>query len=90
MTCQVTLEVDVINVFLSVTSNSLAIHSLASLPMMQPPTFLEELDARQNEVLEQLDDLNRKVEQLVQSWMSGLAQDVPDHENSTLVKPLNS
>jgi hypothetical protein len=30
------------------------------------PSLLEELDARQDEVLQQLDELNRRIEQLLQ------------------------
>lgn len=32
--------------------------------------LLEELDARQNELLEELDKLNIRIEQVLQSWLS--------------------
>ena len=34
------------------------------------PTFLEEIDARQNDVLDQLDELNGRVERLIDGWLN--------------------
>jgi hypothetical protein len=34
-------------------------------------TLLDELDARQNEVLSQLDDLNQRIESLLSEWLAG-------------------
>ena len=38
-------------------------------------TLLEELDSRQNDVLDQLDALNLKVEQLLKDWSSEQVRD---------------
>lgn len=34
----------------------------------RPPTFLDELEAKQDEVLTQLDDLNLRIERLLNQW----------------------
>jgi hypothetical protein len=34
-------------------------------------TLLEELDARQDEVLDQLDELNLRVESVLKEWLGG-------------------
>jgi len=39
--------------------------------MERPTTFLEEIDARQSNVLERLDELNDRVEQIIEGWLSG-------------------
>ena len=58
--------------------------------MTRQPTFLEEIDARQNDVLERLDDLNQKVEQIIQNWMSGRAKAGHAEENTTSAKSSES
>jgi hypothetical protein len=40
----------------------------------KPGSLLEELDRRQDEVLEQLDDLNLKIEALLNEWLVTRAQ----------------
>lgn len=47
----------------------------------RPATFLEELEARQDEVLLQLDDLNQRVEQLLRQWTGKRDRDVDGLES---------
>ncbi|MCA9265592.1 MAG: hypothetical protein KDA60_17145 [Planctomycetales bacterium] len=35
-------------------------------------TLLDELDRRQNDVIEQLDELNTRIEKLLRDWSQGL------------------
>lgn len=39
------------------------------------PTLLEELDARQNELLDELDRLNGRIEQVIAEWAAFRAAD---------------
>ena len=38
--------------------------------MSLPTTLLDEMDAQQNAVLEQLDELNGRILQLIQTWQA--------------------
>lgn len=47
--------------------------TLLHQPAANPPSLLEELDVRQDEVLAQLEDLNRRIEQTIAGWLSQTA-----------------
>ncbi len=59
------------------------------MPEKKPPTLLEQLESRQEDILKQLDDLNRRIETAVLQSRTQFGGESADSDNDRIVPSIN-